>query len=90
MNRTELVDAIVAVTNDSKKNTEACLKAFMDVVSAELVKGNSVQLVGFGTFTTGKRAERNGINPATKQPMVIPETVYPKFVPGKALKDAVK
>jgi len=90
MNKAELVDAIMAVTNDSKKNTEAHLKAFMDVVSAELAKGGNVQLIGFGTFTTAKRAEKNGINPATKQPMVIPATVVPKFVPGKALKEAVK
>jgi DNA-binding protein HU-beta len=62
----------------------------MDVVSAELVKGGNVQLIGFGTFTTAKRAEKNGVNPATKQPMVIPACTYPKFTPGKALKDAVK
>lgn len=90
MNKVELVDAIAALTHDSKKSTEAHLKAFIDVVTAELAKGGSVQLIGFGTFTTAKRAEKNGINPSTKQPMVIPACTYPKFAPGKALKDAVK
>ena len=90
MNKVELIDAIAAKTGDSKKAAETHLKAFMDVITEELVKGNSVQLVGFGTFTTAKRAEKNGVNPATKQPMVIPACTYPKFAPGKALKDAVK
>lgn len=89
MNRTELVAAMAAETQLSKKDAEAALKAFIDVVSAELKKGEKVQLVGFGTFEVAERAAREGRNPQTGKTMKIAACKAPKFKAGKALKDAV-
>lgn len=89
MNRTELVAAMAAETQLSKKDAEAALKAFIDVVSAELKKGEKVQLVGFGTFEVAERAEREGRNPQTGETMKIAASKAPKFKAGKALKDSV-
>ncbi len=91
MNRTELIDAIAKKMGDSatKKEAEAALKAFVDVVTEELAKKEKIQLVGFGTFETSVRPEREGRNPRTGETMKIAESVVPKFKPGKALKDAV-
>lgn len=65
MNKAELVAAIAEKTELSKKDSEKALKAFIDVVTEELKKGEKVQLVGFGTFETSKRAAREGRNPQT-------------------------
>ena len=73
----------------SKKDSEKALKAFIDVVSAELKKEHKVQLVGFGTFEVTKRAAREGRNPQTGKVMNISACKAPKFKAGKALKDAV-
>lgn len=89
MNKTELVAAMAEQTNLSKKDAEAALKAFVDVVSEELKKGEKVQLVGFGTFEVSERAAREGRNPQTGATMKIEACKVPKFKPGKALKDAV-
>ena len=89
MNKTELVAAMAKETNLSKKDVEAVLKSFIDVVSEELKKGEKVQLVGFGTFEVSERAERTGRNPQTRKEMVIPASKAPKFKAGKALKDMV-
>ena len=89
MNRTELVAAMAAETQLSKKDAEAALKAFIDVVSAELKKGEKVQLVGFGTFEVAERAAREGRNPQTGKTMSIPASKAPKFKAGKALKDSI-
>ncbi|MCR5669470.1 MAG: HU family DNA-binding protein [Butyrivibrio sp.] len=89
MNKTELVDAIAKATNLSKKDSEKAVKAFTDAVSKELKKKGKVQLVGFGTFETAKRAARTGKNPQTGAAIKIPAATVPKFKPGKALKDAV-
>ena len=89
MNKAELVAAIAEKTELSKKDAEAALKAFIDVVTGELKKGGKVQLVGFGTFEVAKRAAREGINPLTKEPMSIPASKAPKFKAGKALKETV-
>lgn len=89
MNRTELVAAMAAETQLSKKDAEAALKAFIDVVSAELKKGEKVQLVGFGTFEVAERAAREGRNPQTGETMKIAASKAPKFKAGKALKDMV-
>ncbi len=89
MNKTELVDAIAKQAGLSKKDSEAAVKAFTDVVTAELKKGGKVQLVGFGTFETTKRAARTGKNPQTGAAIKIPASVAPKFKAGKALKDLV-
>ena len=89
MNKTELVDAIAKATELSKKDAEKAVKAFTDVVSKELKKKGKVQLVGFGTFETAKRAARTGKNPQTGAAIKIPAATVPKFKAGKALKDAV-
>ena len=89
MNRTELVAAMAEKTQLSKKDAEAALKAFVDVVSEEMKKGEKVQLVGFGTFEVSERAAREGRNPQTGKTMKIDACKAPKFKAGKALKDAV-
>lgn len=89
MNKTELVAAIASQADLSKKDAEKALKAFVDVVTAELRKGNKIQLVGFGTFETSERAAREGRNPQTGMTMKIEACKAPKFKAGKALKDAV-
>ena len=89
MNKTELVAAMAEQTQLSKKDTEAALKAFVDVVAAELKNGGKVQLVGFGTFEVSERAAREGRNPHTGEPMSIAASKAPKFKAGKALKDAL-
>ena len=89
MNKTELVVAIAEQTQLSRKDAEAALKAFIDVVSEELKKGEKVQLVGFGTFEVSERAAREGRNPATGEAMTIKASKSPKFKAGKALKDMV-
>ena len=73
----------------SKKDAEAALKAFTEVVGEELKKGEKIQLVGFGTFEVSERAERTGRNPQTGMEMTIPASKAPKFKAGKALKDIV-
>ena len=87
MNKTELVAAMAEQTNLSKKDAEAALKAFIDVVSEELKKGEKVQLVGFGTFEVSERAAREARNPQTGETMEIKASKTPKFKAGKALKD---
>lgn len=89
MNRAELVEAMAAKTGDTKKATDEALRAFVDVVTDALVKGDKVQLVGFGTFETRARAARKGLNPQTKQEIKIPACKAPVFKAGKALKDIV-
>ena len=89
MNKTELVDAIAKETGLSKKDSEKAVKAFTEAVSKELKKKGKVQLVGFGTFETTKRAARTGKNPQTGAAIKIPAATVPKFKAGKALKDAV-
>lgn len=89
MNKSELVSAISTKTELSKKSAEASLNAIVEVITEELKNNGKVQLVGFGTFETRKRAARKGINPQTKQEIKIPATIAPVFKAGKALKDTV-
>ena len=89
MNRTELVAAMAEKTQLSKKDADLALKAFIDVVSEEMQKGEKVQLVGFGTFEVSERAARQGRNPKTGETMTISASKSPKFKAGKALKDLV-
>ena len=86
MNKTELVAAMAEQTNLSKKDAEAALKAFIDVVSEELKKGEKVQLVGFGTFEVSERAAREGRNPQTGETMEIKASKL-RIQSRKALKD---
>ena len=89
MNKTELVEAIAKETGLTTAASEKAVKAFTDVVTKELKKKGKVQLVGFGTFETSKRAARTGKNPQTGAALKIPAVTVPKFKAGKALKDAV-
>lgn len=89
MNKAELVAAIAEKTELSKKDSEKALKAFIDVVTDELKKGEKIQLVGFGTFEVSQRAAREGRNPQTGKTMKIAASKAPKFKAGKALKDAI-
>ncbi|MBQ9206394.1 MAG: HU family DNA-binding protein [Treponema sp.] len=89
MNKSELIDAIAADTKFTKKDTEAFLKSFVETVSGAMEKGDSVQLIGFGTFDVGTRSAREGRNPKTGETIKIAATKTPKFKAGKALKDRV-
>lgn len=89
MNKTELVAAMADKAGLSKKEAEASLKAFTDVVAEELKKGEKIQLVGFGTFEVSERAARTGRNPQTGAEMKIAASKSPKFKAGKALKDSL-
>ena len=89
MNKSDLIAAIAAKTGETKKSAEASVNAFVDVVTASLVKGEKVQLVGFGSFEVRKRAARKGRNPQTKEEIKIPASKAPVFKAGKALKDIV-
>ena len=89
MNKTELIAAVAERAELSKKDAEKAVKAFTDVAAEELVKGEKIQLVGFGTFEVSERKEREGRNPKSGEKMTISASRTPKFKAGKALKDQV-
>lgn len=89
MNKAELIEAIANETGISKKNIDATLKSFVNVVSDTLQKKDKVQLIGFGTFETAERAARNGRNPATGKTIKIAASTSVKFKAGTALKEKV-
>ena len=89
MNKAELINAVAASAEVSKKDAEAVISATLDAISGALKEGEKVQLVGFGSFETKKRAARTGRNPKTKEAIEIPASKVPVFKAGKALKDAV-
>ena len=89
MNKADLIAAIAAKTGETKKSAEASVNAFVDVITESLVKGDKLQLVGFGSFEVRKRAARKGRNPQTKEEIKIPASKAPVFKAGKALKDLV-
>lgn len=89
MNRQELVEAIAASADISKTAADAAVKALIETIGDELQKGGKVQLVGFGSFETSRRAARTGRNPQTGAETKIPACIAPKFKAGKALKDKV-
>lgn len=90
MNKSDLIAAMAAKTGSTKKDAEATLNAFVDVVTDSLVKGEKVQLVGFGTFETRERAARKGRNPRNPEQVIdIPASKAPVFKAGKSLKEAI-
>ena len=89
MNKSELIAAMAAKTGETKKSAEANLNAFIETVTEALVKGDKVQLVGFGSFETRKKAARKGRKTKTKEEIKIPASKAPAFKAGKALKDMV-
>jgi len=89
MNKAELVEAIAKRTGGTKAAAEGTLDAFIDTVTGTLIKGESVALIGFGTFTVSKRAARKGRNPATGAEIRIPASKVAKFSAGAKLKKSV-
>ena len=89
MNKTELIEHIATQAHISKGAATRALEATVGAVKTTLKKGGTVSLVGFGTFSVGKRAARTGRNPRTGTSIKIKAAKVPKFRPGKALKDAL-
>ena len=89
MNKNELVAKVADQSGLSKKDAEKALAAVIGTITAALVAGDKVQLVGFGTFETKQREARTGRNPRSGETIEIPAASLPAFKAGKALKDAV-
>ncbi|NPV44015.1 DNA-binding protein HU [Koleobacter methoxysyntrophicus] len=89
MNKSELIASIAEKSGLTKKDSEKALNAFIESVEEALVKGDKVQLVGFGTFEVRERSARKGRNPQTGDEIDIPAASVPAFKAGKALKDKV-
>ena len=89
MNKSELIDAIAANSGLSKADAGRALDGFTDAISGALSGGDSVSMVGFGTFAVKHRAARAGRNPRTGETIQIKASNNPAFKAGKALKDAV-
>lgn len=89
MNRAELVEILASKNDLSKTAANAVLETLIDTIQAAVKKGNVVQLVGFGTFKSAKRAARTGKNPSTGAALKIPASTVPKFVAGAKFKAVV-
>jgi len=89
VNKIELIEHVARQADISKAAAGRAIEAVVGGIRSTLKKGNSVTLVGFGTFSIGKRAARSGRNPRTGAAIKIKAAKVPKFRPGKALKDAV-
>ena len=89
MNKTELIAIAAEHAGMTKKDSERVINAAIDAITQALVRGEKVQLSGFGTFETKDREARIGRNPHTKEAVEIPATRVPAFKASKALKDAV-
>ena len=90
MNKTELIEALAGKSGLTKADAGRAVDGVMDIISEALGKGESVTLVGFGTFSVGERAARTGRNPRTGKTLEIKAAKSPKFRPGKGLKDAIQ
>ncbi|MGI6463481.1 MAG: HU family DNA-binding protein [Clostridiales bacterium] len=89
MNKSELILSIEEKSGLSKQDSKKALEAVLETITEELVSGNKVSIVGFGSFDVKLRNERIGRNPKTKEEITIPASRVPQFKAGKALKDAV-
>ncbi|MGF1938882.1 MAG: HU family DNA-binding protein [Nostoc sp. ChiQUE02] len=89
MNKGELVDAVAAKTNITKKQADEVISAFLSVVTEAVANGDKVTLIGFGSFERRERSEREGRNPKTNEPMTIPATKVPAFSAGKQFREKV-
>jgi DNA-binding protein HU-beta len=89
MNKAELIDAVSTQASLQKTEAARAVDAVFDAITAALKSGDSVSMLGFGTFSVKGRAARTGRNPRTNEPINIPATKVPGFKAGKALKDAV-
>lgn len=91
MNKETLIERLAAAANLTKKQAEQSLHSLVDIIIKEMQAGNSVTIVGFGTFSPRTRHARAGVNPQKPNERIeIPEVVVPKFKAGKTLKDALK
>ncbi len=90
MNKSELVKAVAEKASISQADAAKALDVFLDTVKTSLKDGQSVQLIGFGSFKVAERQARKGINPRTKAEIDIPASKVPKFLPGKEFKDLIK
>lgn len=89
MNKSELINAMAEKSKLSKKDTETALNTFIEIIEDTVANGEKIQLIGFGTFERRERAERQGVNPKTKEPLTIPAQKVPHFSAGKAFKEKV-
>ena len=90
MNKQELISQIASKSGLTKKDAGSALEATLSTITEALSKGDSVQFIGFGTFSTSKRAAREGVNPSTGAKIQIAESTVAKFKVGAKLKEAVK
>lgn len=90
MTKVELIDKMAKDADISKAAAQKAMDSFMDGIKKALKKGNKVTLVGFGTFSVGKRAARKGRNPQTGETIKIKASKSPKFKAGKSFKDAIQ
>ncbi|QCI24696.1 HU family DNA-binding protein [Buchnera aphidicola (Rhopalosiphum padi)] len=90
MNKTQLIDIISKQSNLSKIQVKSTLETILSAIIESLKKGESVQIVGFGTFKVNLRTSRTGRNPQTGKEIIIPATKVPSFISGKTLKNAIK
>ena len=89
MNKAQLIDAIAARTEHTKKDCDAIVSAMLDIIQTTVADGEKVTLVGFGTFEPRDRQAREGRNPRTGETMQIPATKIPAFAAGKIFKERV-
>jgi DNA-binding protein HU-beta len=89
LTKADLIGAVAEKSGMTKKDSDAAVSAVIEVITETLAKGENVSIVGFGTFEVRERAERQGINPRSKEPMTIPASKLPAFKAGKSLKETV-
>lgn len=90
MNKSDLIDHVASTTGLTKKDATAAVNAVFDGIQAQLAKGGTVNITGFGTFDVRSRQARTGVKPGTNEKIQIPASKAPGFKAGKTLKDAVK
>jgi len=90
VNKSELIGAVAQKAGLTKKDTEKAINSFIEVVQEALAGGDTVAILGFGTFLARERSAREGRNPRTGEPIQIPAARVPVFRPGRGLRDAVK
>lgn len=90
VSKSELINRVSEITSKSKKDTEVIINGLIDSIIDATSDGETVQIIGFGTFSKGHHNERTGHNPRTKEEIKIPASDYPKFKAGSKFKDACK
>ena len=90
MNKQELIESIADKSHTTRSDSKKMLEAFIETVTETLARGDSVQLVGFGSFKTNERKARSGRNPRTGESVTIPAKRVPSFTAGNTLKEAVQ